>query len=379
MNIDKFLDELIGEKYKGKDGKMHNYSKLEEEEKKVHRDDQYKKVITHLRLLFPLLPLNRTSTERPLDDLPLKEDVRTIEKREKMLLDKKEQLEIYKKRLAIIFWYLVQTNNIEGTLFSDIYYIKKRGGLFLRKSFNQQKEKIDNIYQSIPENVRKDWDKYFKENPLTSPPPNYSLSESMLTHLHNNNEQFKKLYNSFQQAIWNFNGQISILIDELTECEYQKPFVLRALSKQEYVFIKFFMKITTSISKKDFERLKKNEWEIVPLEQRQQLLTYIDKLYTVPYILNRYVRAEDSEILRIAVESLHLMLNNPILYRVRTTLDNILHTISEYTYIPITDQDETFQSLEDATNKFILTAKNIDKKDMNFLNLVCEQRVNIGK
>lgn len=201
----------------------------------------------------------------------------------------------------------------------------------------------------------------------------------MLKYLHDNNKQCQKLFESFNQAIWHFEGQISVLYDELIECQYKKTCVLKSLSKQECEFIKYFMKITTAISKKDFEKLKKSEWEIIPLDQRRELLRYIDKLYANPYVLNRYVRAEDSIVLRTAVEDLHLKLNNPILYRVRTNLDNILRTISGYTYTPITDQDEIFGALENATNKFILTADKIDKKDMNFLSLVCERKENADK
>lgn len=376
MNIEKFLDELIGTKYKGKDGKMHNYSKLEEADKIVHRDDQYKKMATHLHLLFPRFPLKRMSTERPLDELPLNEKAEVIENQEKMLLEKEAQLKAYKKKLAIIFWFQIQENNFDDSLFSDIYYIKKRGGLFAIKGFDEQKVRIDNIYLRIPETVREDWDQYFDESSLRSIPSNYSLSESTLKHLHDNNKQCQKLFESFDQAIWHFEGQISVLYEELIECQYKKTYTLKSLSKQECEFIKYFMKITTAISKKDFEKLKKSEWEIISLDQRRELLRYIDKLYANPYILNRYVRAEDSIVLRTAVEDLHLKLNNPILHRVRTNLDNILRTISGYTYTPITDQDEIFGALENATNKFILTAGKIDKKDMNFLSLVCERKEN---
>lgn len=71
MNTNRFLDELIGTQYRGKDGKMHDYIELEEEDKKTHRDDEYKKIVNRLRLLFPEIPETKKADSVKLDVLPV--------------------------------------------------------------------------------------------------------------------------------------------------------------------------------------------------------------------------------------------------------------------------------------------------------------------
>ena len=108
MKNKKFLDELIGNKYKGKDGKMHNYTKLAEEDKEQYRYDQYKKIVNALRLIFPDIPENQQDRVLQLDAPPklLSNDV--IDKKYHLIIEKKNDIINYRDKLTIVFWFYIQ-------------------------------------------------------------------------------------------------------------------------------------------------------------------------------------------------------------------------------------------------------------------------------
>ena len=378
MDFNKFLDDLIGPEYKGKDGKMHSYVNIfDEEDKKPHREDQYKKIITHLRLIFPRIPTNKLSTKIMLDAPPQKEETHLVKKKEQLITPQRAEIIGYRMKLTIIFWFLIQKSTFEKNdvilaklkkFCDNICAISKRGSVFSKKSFQTLKEKIDANYNKIPQDALKGWQNYYQEKLSTLPPPNFAISSKNLKKRYYNNPSFRNTIESFKQVIYLFNGQISALTNELIECQSKKEFILTPLTKQEEDFIRFFMEITTFERKKDFEKLKDNAWELIPLEKRQKLLKYIDKLYTNPLIINKYVRANSIVVLREAIDSLHLMLNNPILYRIRIKLDDISSAIDDFKDTPTPEQIEIFSALERATQRTLQISKKICKeKDMNLL------------
>ena len=81
--------------------------------------------------------------------------------------------------------------------------------------------------------------------------------------------------------------------------------------------------------------------------------------------------------MRETIDSLHLMLNNPILYRIRIKLDDISSTIDNFKDTPTPEQIEIFSALERATQRTLQITKKICKeKDMNLLIPFYESNMN---
>ena len=368
------------------DGKMHNYTKLAEEDKEQYRYDQYKKIVTALRLIFPNIPENQQDRVLQLDAPPKSLSNDVIDKKYQLIIEKQNDIINYRDKLTIIFWFYIENGiNAEKTqilenlksLCDSVVQTKKRGGKFLKTSFKEQKEKIDKIYQKIPSEIRNEWQEYYAEYDYNSPPPDSSLSKKKINDYFDQYDLIKSVIHSFELAIQNMDGQINVLCKEIFEIQCKKDFVLFPLTVVEQNFIKFFMNIIEVDKTKGHRELKNGKWELVPLDQRKELLTYIDKLSADYTVINKYIRERSGEALGMKIEALHLMLNNPVLYRIKTNLDDASIILRKFLNESVENQVENINSIEKLSNKIFAEVSKMDKKDdINFLSLLCEREMN---
>ena len=245
--------------------------------------------------------------------------------------------------------------------FQGTFTTKKRGGSFFGGSF----EKIDKMYNQIPRDLCEEWKTYYAQYEFGSVPQTYPLSTQEVDKIYAEDDYVQRLFNDFQQIISYLNGMLSQLNIKSLEGQYLKEFVLFPFSKSEQNFIKSLMRITGSFSVRDLNKLKKGKWEIVPLIQRQEILEHISYLENCPDILNKYIRARDASHFREAINSLHLMLNNPILHRIKNHLDDAQAYLDDFRDIPLEGQEEIFLSLERAALKVQRKALEINKKEFS--------------
>ena len=84
-----------------------------------------------------------------------------------------------------------------------------------------------------------------------------------------------------------------------------------------------------------------------------------------------------SEALRMKIEALHLMLNNPVLYRIKANLDDASIILRRFLNESVENQVENINSIEKLSNKIFAEVSKMDKKDdINFSSPMCERTMN---
>lgn len=364
-----------------------SYSMLDDTSKNSYRNKLAASIFNQLSIIFSNSPTFKIDEESEAaqviheNGLFYEDEFNYIlsqsENKDIVKLNKRiNELSLERRKIQVIYVYVISLHIHKPTQqgLNKIKWLTERLLVLPIQSLNPhsnkskiRKKEISFLYEKCPnEKIKKaNLQKYLDF---------YKFSNDDIQSLCESDETFNQLTQTVGEIMNVYDTTIDGLREQAFDCyiEEKKKLMDVDLSETETNFLEFVFKLFPKQNGRFYDQLRANSWEIVPFQQRIDLIDYIKKLTGDETILRRYINLKSEKEIRLRLRDIAFKINDPIVYRIISKQEEIQILLDDYD-----GKDDVLLKYEKQLDKMLQKLPNKDLQTS--LNLYTNQLESILK
>lgn len=264
------------------------------------------------------------------------------------------------KIIMAIYWYIVTMyrNNDQDKCKKTEQDFNKRVKKIVEDKYSNAKERSESVNLML-KNAKNDiiteiCNYYVMNVSWTKIPTVLNIQENEAAELFETHRSLLGLKQTLEYAIERYFRRIKNII--LTSSRYDAE-----ISQAEIDFLNVVSKIIPYDDDTVFAKLRKNDWETIGEENRDELLNCIEILCSNKSVVKRYIRAQTDIELEDKIKALKLKIKDPLYYRNIVKIGDIKNIL---TYKEVSDED--FKACEKYLDKIYEKLKHYLPRKISF-------------